>query len=231
MPPTREPRGRARRGGAWQWLVPAACALVSLAHLLFAGVHMLHFEPTHDALFTEFVYRPLARAAGQALAVALASTVIAVALRRWRTGSAALFGLSLVCTACVLAVAALTVDGYRATEHRKHPEARLLAALRDAPVGPGWRVVDPPALDAEESLPGPELVAPGAHATFIPKETEHRAACAELEAVLGPAGWDQQQASSCWFLHVSNGVRVSATVTDEGSGPTTVRLSADPVTR
>jgi hypothetical protein len=197
---------------------------------VFAHVEMFSFEPTSDALFTEHVYQPLAQASGSAVGLSAVATAIALLARRWRNSSVAVFGLSVLCTLCVLAVAALTLGGARAMDHRMHPEGRMLAALRLVPVAPDWQALSPPAMRPKEDLPGTGLVAPEARAEFAPAHQDRNAACATLEALLVPAGWNRL-ASSCWFSHETGDVRVSATVPDDTSLPVTVRFEAYPVSR
>lgn len=206
---------RRRWAQSWPWPVLGLCTFVSAVQLVRAGVRLVHFEPTGDALFTAYVARPQARAAGWALAVSALAVVLAlVVLRR-----SPVRGPSVLAVLCLPVVAVLLLLGHRGSDARRQPEARMLAALRAVPTGAGWQQTSAPSLDpVDPPFPG-ELREPSARATFSMPQRDEAAACAELRSLLLPAGWTEHGQGRCFFLSPTTAhVGVSASLDLAPSG-------------
>ena len=197
----------------WPWLVLGSCALGSAVQLVRTGTRLIHFEPTSDALFTEYVYRPQARAAGWALAACVLATLLALVLRR-RAGRLSPSALAVL---CVPVVALLLLTGRHASAERRHPEGRMLAALRAVPTGATWQQASAPSLDPRDPpFPG-ELRAPTGQVVFRSPERDAATSCAELRALLLPLGW-VESGHGCYFLDQDAPGHVGLSATVE-SGP------------
>lgn len=200
-----------RRSGPW--LVLGLCTLGSGVQLLRAGLQLVHFEPTDDALFTAYVYRPQAQAAAWALAVSALASALALRRRPRRLGPWTLAAI------CVPAVALLLLAGRQASDERSHPEARMLAALRAVPTGATWQRTTAPSLDpVDPPFPG-ELRAPSGRVVFRTPERDEATACTELRALLLPRGW-VEAGQGCYFLDqdAPGHVALSATVQSDPTG-------------
>lgn len=199
----------ANRWARWLWAVPAGCLLGSASVFAWAWLAALSFEPTDDAQFTAYVYRPYVRAGSIGFAISLVALAAVLVLARTRARTRGSVALS---ATALLLVVALVLQAEQASLRRRHPDARLLSALAAAPLGEGWVLQDGPAVRRDGPTIGSELAAPVATEQLRTATDDRTAVCAQLVALLQPQGWRTQQPGSCSLYRAARGVTVFALV-------------------